>query len=104
MRSLLVVSVLFLSGCLSMEASVPAVAPVKTGSGYTLEIRRANGTATVQGRNFMINRDNVSLELQDGKLTVNGKDMGAIAEGSTIAINEEGVVLVNGEEREPSPN
>jgi hypothetical protein len=98
-----VVAVLFIVtiGC-ALPASTPPRGVASTDKGYTLEIRSASGSGTVRGREFMINRDNVSLELKNSILTVNGQKVGIIAEGSTIAVDEDGKVLVNGSEPKSS--
>lgn len=96
------------SGCggeiltLAADALVPEnVAPMDAQSGYTLEIHSAKFSGPVQGRAFEINWDKVSLELKKSILTINGQKIGSIAEGSTIAVYEDGKVLVNGSQPRP---
>jgi hypothetical protein len=40
-------------------------------------------------------------EFKDGKLTVNGKPYGAVEDGATVVIEENGKIMINGKERLP---
>ena len=42
------------------------------------------------------------MVIKDGRLTVNGKDHGAVKSGDKVRVDEDGNVTVNGEARQPA--
>jgi len=100
MRGVLVTGAvaLCLAGC-NRPASTEAVSPV---AGYDFEVRRPGGGHTKgQAASFSLQDGTNVAELKGGRLTVNGKGYGAIADGAKIVVDERGTVTVNGQTRSP---
>jgi hypothetical protein len=55
--------------------------------------------ATAEGPGFVVEAEPNSAELQDGRLTVNGKRYGTIGNGDRIVVESNGRVLINDKER-----
>ncbi len=106
MRSALsttVVSVaVIVGGCSQPSQPGAASGTVKPVAGYDFEVRGAAGSFT-KGRaaTFLVQSETSSAEVNDGKLTVNGKAYGTVADGAAILVEENGKVSVNGKERLP---
>src|SRR5262245_7308764 len=97
--SMVAVSIaLVLGGC--GQTSQPGTA--KPVAGYNFEVRGAGGAYTKgQAATFSAQAGANSAEVKDGKLSVNGKSYGVVADGATILVEESGKVTVNGQERRP---
>jgi hypothetical protein len=92
----------FLGGCNQPPQPGAGSGTVKPVAGYDFEVRGADGSYTKgQGATFSVQAGANSAEVKDGKLTVNGKAYGAVADGATIRVDGNGNVSVNGEERSP---
>jgi hypothetical protein len=92
---------LVLGGCSQTSRPGPGgtTTPV---AGYNFEVRGAGGAHTRgQAATFSIQAGANSAEVKDGKLTVNGKSYGVVADGATILAEETGKVTLNGQERRP---
>jgi hypothetical protein len=97
-RLLLGTVALSLAGC---YRPVPndGIRPV---AGYDFEVRRPGGGYTKgQAAEFAVQDGTNRAELKDGRLTVNGKQYGPIADGAQILVDESGKVTVNGQSRSP---
>ncbi len=71
-------------------------------AGYDFEVRRPGGGHTKgQAASFSVQDGTNTAELKDGRLTVNGKQLGAIPDGAKILVDENGIVTVNGQTRSP---
>jgi hypothetical protein len=76
--------------------------PVTAMAGYDLEVKGAGGAFTRgHGETFAVEAGQNVVNLKDRRLTVNGKAYGAIADGASILVDENGKVSVNGQERLP---
>jgi hypothetical protein len=99
--SMLVTSVaVILGGC--NEPSQPGAGggTVKPVAGYDFEVRGADGSYTKgQAATFSVQAGANFAEVKDGKLTVNGRAYGAVADGATIRVDGNSKVSVNGKER-----
>ena len=89
---------LSLAGCIR-QAPTEGARPV---AGYDFEVRRAGGGHTKgQSATFSIDDNTNRVQLKDGRLTVNGKEYGPIADGGKILVDENANVTVNGQPRSP---
>ena len=71
-------------------------------AGYDFEVRRVGGGYTKgQAATFSVEDDTNRVELKDGRLTVNDKRYGPIADGAKILVGENAAVTVNGQPRSP---
>jgi hypothetical protein len=95
---------LSLLGC--RQSSIPTGPPNATPSSgtprYSFEIRSDSGTIqkSLSG-NFDATIGSVRLRVQDGALTVDGKQYGNIRGDDAVLIESDGQVLVNLQVREP---
>lgn len=86
------------AGC-NRRAPAEAERPI---AGYDFEVRRTGGGYTKgHGATFSVQDGSNVTELKDGRLRVNGKGYGAIADGAKIVVDENGVVTINGQARSP---
>jgi hypothetical protein len=71
--------------------------------GPTASIEILDGdTATIASGNVLVlNGFRQHATLMAGRLTVNGKSYGAISDGATVIVEDDGRVLVNGVEVKP---
>ena len=92
------VATVFFVGCTRTSPHSP-VPPVMA---YDFEVRRPGGGHTKgQAATFSVEDGTNTVELKDGRLTVNGKAFGTIAGGAKIVVDEAGKVTVNGQPRSP---
>jgi hypothetical protein len=97
--SILVASLAVTFGGCSQPSQSDTVKPV---AGYDFEVRGADGSHSKgQAATFSVQAGANSAAAKDGKLTVNGKAYGVVADGATIRVDESGKVSVNGKERLP---
>lgn len=95
---LMILAVATLAGCTRTSPHSP-VPPVLA---YDFEVRRPGGGHTKgQAATFSVQDGTNSVELKDGRLTVNGKSYGKIADGAKIVVDEAGKVTLNGQPRSP---
>jgi len=103
------VALAVISGCNSKSAHNSARYNFDGGR-YLIEVETDGPTDTVVNSQFAdhgkgkelveINwGESMELRIEEGKLTVNGKDRGTLAKGDRIKINSAGKVLVNSTER-----
>ena len=98
---------LALTGCNSRGGSgASASVSSSTGSvnGISWEVRSHGGNVASIG-----DKDSAHITcglndvvIKDGRLTVNGKDHGAVKSGDKVRVDEDGNVTVNGEARQPA--
>jgi hypothetical protein len=91
---------LLLSGC-DFKVSINSGQELK-GEGITFLV--PNETSSSSQGTGGITYDSITVKAKtDGKkLTVNGKDYGALSTGDKVDFREKGKVLVNGTERKPA--
>lgn len=69
---------------------------------YDFEVRRPGGGHTKgQAATFFVEDGTNTVELKNGRLSVNGKSHGVVAGGAKIVVDEGGKVTVNGQPRSP---
>lgn len=95
------VLVLFMLGVLFLGCRPTTTSPAKPPAGYTIEIRGAGGYSTLHGTGFSLQRNDISAEMKAGRLTVNDRDYGPVADGAKIVVDETGRVTINGVEQTP---
>jgi hypothetical protein len=102
-----------LAGCGSQSKPVPMSAHYNFDSGrYRIEVVTEGPTGSSINSHFtddgrgtvdelveITHGDSLKLRIENGKLTVNGKDRGALAKGDRIKVDAAGRVLVNDVER-----
>ena len=87
-----------LAGCTRTAPPNP-VAPIIA---YDFEVRRPGGGHTKgQAATFFVEDGTNTVELKDGRLTVNDKSYGTIAGGAKVHVDEAGKVSINGQPRSP---
>ncbi len=69
--------------------------------GYQFEVRGKGAFTKGQAVTFSVQAGTNTASLEMGRLTVNGRSYGVVADGAKILIEENGKVLVDGEERRP---
>ena len=80
----------------------PPSPPVRPVAGYDFEVHRPGGGYTKgQAATFTVQDEANVVELKNGRLTVNGKQYGAIADNAKIVVKENGEVTVDGRDRLP---
>lgn len=100
-----------LSGCGSKPTPVSAQYNFDSGR-YLVEVETDGPTSSAVNSHFTDNGNgkveelveitwgnSMKLRIENGKLTVNGKDLGTLTKGDRIKINSAGKLLVNGAER-----
>jgi hypothetical protein len=99
----IVVSVaLLLGGCGQSPPAGSGDKAVHPVAGYEFEVRGADGAHTSgHAETFSVQAGANSAEVKGGKLTVNGKAYGAVADGAKIIVDVNGKVTVNGDESLP---
>jgi hypothetical protein len=68
--------------------------------GYSYVIHGPGGDSVGYAAEFAVVQDNISVNMDDGELTVNGRSYGQIADGASIEV-EQNRVLINGVEIQP---
>jgi hypothetical protein len=68
--------------------------------GYSYVIHGPGGDSVGYAAEFAVVQDGISVNMDDGELTVNGRSYGQIAAGASIEV-ERDRVLVNGVEVQP---
>lgn len=71
-----------------------------SGPGCSYSVRGPGGESLGVAESFLVEQDGMTVQLQGGELTVDGESYGQVPAGSNIEI-EPGRVMVNGVERSP---
>jgi len=72
-----------------------------TGEGITFLVPTETSSSSSGSGGITFDGESVKAETDGKKLTVNGKDYGALSTGDKVDLREKGKVLVNGVERIP---
>ena len=72
------------------------------GEGITFLVPMETSSSSSGTGGITFDGESVKAETDGKKLTVNGKDYGALSTGDTVNLRKKGKVLVNGAERKPS--
>src|SRR4051812_26963770 len=75
----------------------PVMTPKPTSS-YTYEVRHWNGMSQGKAPEFTVTGKH-SVSVKDGRLKINGRDLGELSDGDSILVDEAGRVMINGSER-----
>jgi hypothetical protein len=96
---------MILVACLALVAAGCNVAVVSSDGSrvaYTYTVRGPDGNvASGQAEEFNVRQDGLWVEMDEGELTMNGASYGQIAEGATIVVDSD-QVLVDGIELRPA--
>jgi len=95
-----IILILLLSGC-KFRASLSHGDELK-GEGITFLVPSETSGSSQGTGGITFDGKSVKAETDGKKLTVNGKDYGALSRGDKVDLREKGKVLVNGSERNPS--
>lgn len=72
------------------------------GEGVTFLVPTETSSSSSGSGGISFDGESVKAKTDGEKLTVNGKDYGALSTGDTVDLREKGKVLVNGTERKPA--
>jgi hypothetical protein len=95
-----IILILLLSGC-DFKASINSGEELK-GEGITFLVPNETSSSSQVAGGITYNGTTVKAKTDGKKLTVDGKDYGALSTGDKVDFREKGKVLVNGTERKPA--
>jgi len=84
------------AGC---SRTTPAAAPASAT--YHYELRNGDSRQFGTSENVDAQSGDITLSIQAGRLTVNGKDYGQLNDGDCVLADDSGDVVVNGAPRRP---
>src|SRR4051794_24618110 len=90
-------------------ATSPPLAPTVAGSfssgtdsaSYSYEVRDAGSAATGVAQTVDATSGKNRLQIQEGRMTVNGRSYGPLKNGDAVLVDQDGQVSVNGQIRQP---